>query len=137
MSKTIYIVNNYNTDKFKDFQVPAFNTGDTQSIAAPVSNANEETQSPFHMPIIITIIILVIIVAILIIKKIKENIIKQIQIAVCETTKTNEENNEENQTTNVLISKADKKSKKNKSYATPKNLQQCIMLFLENTKNKK
>lgn len=143
MNKTIYIVNNYNTDKFKDFQVPAFNEGESYTMTSSSQNveALQLNSFPFDKILLCVIVVLIVVVLIHILAKIKENFIYQIQNALYENSKaSNNYDDDEEEKSEIaeqqIIPEKPKKARKYKSYATPQNLQQCIYQFLENTKNK-
>lgn len=143
MNNAVYIVNNYNTDKFKDFRVPAFNEGESYTMTSSSQNVEAPQLNSFPVDKILLCIIVILVVALIIriLNKIKDNFISQIQNALYENSKAlnkyeDEEEEKQEPAEQQIIPEKPKKARKYKSFATPQNLQQCIYQFLENTKNK-
>lgn len=134
--------NTPSADLFKDFEIPAFETGTTvpaQPVGAvDVPNNSANTEFPF-MPVIATIAAIMIVA--LIIKLAKGNKQEvQVEQPISKKIKKEQKTQQEVETPSgierqkAVEIKSPKRERRN--FATPTNLNKCIRLFLENTRTR-
>ena len=132
-------------DLFKNFEVPAFETGTEVPVpptgAIEVENSSSDAELPY-LPVIATIA-LVLIIAIIAIKKkpFKKSEIEFIDDEPPKIVKKEKKPQQQKVETTIEIEqpkaveiKTAKQERKN--FATPTNLNKCIRLFLENTRTR-
>ena len=137
--------NTPSADLFKDFEIPAFETGTTvpaQPVGAVgavnVPNNSANTEFPF-MPVIATIAAIMIVA--LIIKLAKGNKQEvQVEQPIPKKIKKEQKTQQEVETpSGIERQKAveiKSPNRERKNFATPTNLNKCIRLFLENTRTR-
>ncbi len=132
-------------DLFKNFEVPAFETG-TEVPVPPAGAVEVETSSSNnafpYMPVIATVALVLILVIVAIIKKpLKKSEIEFIDDEPQKPVKKEKKPQQQKVETTIEIEKPKaveiKTAKQErKNFATPTNLNKCIRLFLENTRTR-
>ena len=136
--------NTPSADSFKNFEIPAFETGTV--VPAPPAGAVETQSSSSndfsYIPIIASIAVILVIIIVVILKKpFKKSEIEFIDDEQPKVIRKEKKPQQQKVETTIEIEKpkaveikTPKQDRKN--FATPTNLNKCIRLFLENTRTR-